>query len=42
MNYIMLYYIQLINRLFHYNKYSYISNYGDIETGFEPYIYIAI
>ncbi len=40
MDYIMLYYTQLIiNQLFHNNKYSYISNNGDIETGFEPYIF---
>jgi hypothetical protein len=40
MNYIMLYYTQLIiNQIFNYNKYSYISNNGDIETGFEPYIF---
>lgn len=40
MNYIMLYYTQLIiNQLFNYNKYSIISNNGDIETGFEPYIF---
>lgn len=29
----------LVNKLFNYNKYSYISNNGDIETGFEPYIF---
>ena len=40
MNYIMLYYTQLfINKLFNYNKNFIISNNGDIETGFEPYIF---
>jgi hypothetical protein len=36
----MLYYTQLfINKLFNYNKNFIISNNGDIETGFEPYIF---